>query len=77
MGTVITSITNDTTGLFFTTTGITMTGLLSVVGGFLTQLLGAGLGLLQALMPWIIALLIIFGIVHLIRKGFGFFHILG
>lgn len=77
MGTLITSITNDTTGLFFTTTGFTIGSLVDLVGGFIKQFLGAGLGLVQALMPWIIALLIIYGIVHLIRKGFGFFHILG
>ena len=77
MGTVITAITNDTTGLFFTTTGITITGLMGFIGGLLKQLLGAGLGLVEAIMPWIIALLIIYGIVHLIKKGFGFFHILG
>lgn len=73
MGTLIT----DATTLFDTTTGFGLTDLVGWAGGILKMLLGAGLGLLESLMPWIIALLIIFGIVHLVRKGFGFFHILG
>ena len=73
MGTLIT----DATTLFDTTTGFGLSDLVSWAGDILKMLLGAGLGLIQALMPWIIALLIIYGIVHLIKKGFGFFHVLG
>ena len=73
MGTLIT----DATTLFNTTTGFNLTDLVAWVGNLLKMLLGAGLGLLQSIMPWIIALLIIYGIIHLVRKGFGFFHILG
>lgn len=46
-------------------------------GTQLGKLLGAGLGFVESIVPWIIALLCIWGIVYLVRKGFGFFHILG
>jgi len=60
--------------LFSTTTGFAYADLVTWVGDILKLLLGGGLGLINATMGWIIALVIIGVIIHFIRRGFHFFH---
>jgi len=50
--------------------------LITKVGTWIVKILGGGLGLVDALIGWIIALVIIGVIVHLIFRGLRFLHIL-
>ena len=67
-----TLISNATT-TFETTTGVTYDNVVSFIATQLKLVLGSGLGLLQALMPWIIALVVIGAIVYFLYRAFRFF----
>lgn len=67
-----TLITNATT-TFQTTTGVEYTDVVSFMGTQLKLVLGSGLGVFQALMPWIIALVVIGAIVYFVYRAFRFF----
>jgi hypothetical protein len=69
MGTLI----GNATTTFETTTGLTFANVVSFMGDNLKLLIGSGLGVLQALLPWIIALVVIGAIVYFLYRGFQFF----
>lgn len=62
--------------LFEATTGFAYADLVTWAGGILTTILGGGLGLVNAMIGWIIALIIITVIVRLIYHGLRWLHIL-
>jgi membrane protein insertase Oxa1/YidC/SpoIIIJ len=62
--------------LFKATTGFAYSDLVTWAGSILTQILGGGLGLVNALIGWIIAIIIITVIVRLIYHGLRWLHIL-
>lgn len=61
---------------FEATTGFTYDSLVEWAGEILLQILGGGLGLVNALIGWIIAIIIITVIVKLIFHGLRWLHIL-
>lgn len=61
---------------FQATTGFAYSDLVTWSGDILLQILGGGLGLVNALIGWIIALIIITVIVRLIYHGLKWLHIL-
>lgn len=70
----------DTTSManaqFLSTTGFSMTDLVTKVGTWIKMFLGGGLGLVDSLIGWIIALIIFSVIIALIYKAMRFLHIL-
>jgi len=66
----------SSTEQFTTTTGFAYTELVSVVGDWIKMFLGAGLGLVEAILPWVIALIIFGVVIGLIYKAMRFLHIL-
>jgi len=72
MGTLIAS----SSALFLATTGFNYSDLVSWVGVILLQILGGGLGLVNATIGWIIAIIIITVIVRLLYHGLRWLHIL-
>jgi membrane protein insertase Oxa1/YidC/SpoIIIJ len=72
MGALIAS----SSALFTATTGFAYSDLVTWAGSILTQILGGGLGLVNALIGWIIAIIIITVIVRLIYHGLRWLHIL-
>jgi len=61
---------------FEATTGFEYSDLVTWAGSILLQILGGGLGLVNALIGWIIAIIIITVIVRLIYHGLRWLHIL-
>lgn len=61
---------------FSTTTGFAYADLITEVGEWIQMFLGTGLGLVTALLPWIIALIVFGVIISLIYKAMHFLHIL-
>jgi len=70
-----TNMTRGSAG-FTAETGWPFSDLVTKVGTWIVQILGGGLGLVDALIGWVIALVIISVIIHLIFKGLRFLHIL-
>jgi len=70
------SIIASSSALFLATTGFSYASLVTWAGGILVQILGGGLGLVDALIGWIIAIIIITVIVRLIYHGLRWLHIL-
>jgi len=62
--------------LFLSTTGFAYSDLVSWAGDQLKLILGGGLGLVNSLLGWIIAIIIITVIVRLIYHGLRWLHIL-
>jgi len=62
--------------LFLATTGFSYADLVTWAGSVLLLILGGGLGLVNALIGWIIAIIIITVIVRLIYHGLRWLHIL-
>ena len=58
---------------FTTAFGINWTDVIAFMKTWLLQIIGAGLGVLQALMPYIIGLVVISAIVYFIYRAFRFF----
>jgi membrane protein insertase Oxa1/YidC/SpoIIIJ len=71
MGALIAS----SSALFLATTGFNYSDLVSWVGGILETILGGGLGLVNATIGWIIAIIIITVIVRLLYHGLRWLHI--
>lgn len=65
----------SSSALFTTTTGFAYSDLVSWVGGILKTILGGGLGLVNATIGWIIAIIIITVIVRLLYHGLKWLHI--
>ena len=66
---------SDASTSFSTTTGFAFADLVTWAGDILKQILGGGLGLVDALIGWIIALIIISVIIKLIFHGMKWLHI--
>jgi membrane protein insertase Oxa1/YidC/SpoIIIJ len=66
----------SSSALFLATTGFSYSDLVTWAGGVLLEILGGGLGLVNALIGWIIAIIIITVIVRLIYHGLRWLHIL-
>jgi len=61
---------------FLATTGFTFADLVDWAGDILLTILGMGLGLVDAMLPWVIAIIVISVIVGLIYRGLRWLHIL-
>jgi uncharacterized membrane protein (DUF106 family) len=70
------SLISTSTALFQSTTGFAFTDLVSWAGDILKTILGMGLGLVNAILPWVIAIIVISVIVGLIYHGLKWLHIL-
>jgi hypothetical protein len=70
------SIISSTSDQFTATTGFTYDDLVSKAGDWIKMFLGGGLGLVDSLIGWIIALIIFGIIVSLIFRAMRFLHIL-
>jgi len=66
----------SSSALFLATTGFNYSDLVTWAGGIILQILGGGLGLVNATIGWIIAIIIITVIVRLIYHGLRWLHIL-
>jgi len=69
VGSMISSSSESIIGTF----GLSITSYVNFMGTFVKQILGAGLGVLQALMPWIIAVVVISAIIYFLYRAFRFF----
>lgn len=58
---------------FTTAFGISWTDVVDFMKTWLLQIIGSGLGILQALMPYIIGLAVISAIVYFLYRAFRFF----
>jgi len=67
------TIINSATSTFNTTTGFTLDSVVDFMTDQITLVIGSGLGLLQNLMPWIVALALISGVVWFLFRAFKFF----
>lgn len=72
----MTALIASSSALFLATTGFSYSDLVTWAGGILLQILGGGLGLVNALIGWVIAIIIITVIVRLIYHGLRWLHIL-
>jgi len=64
---------NTATTTFETTTGITLASVVDFLKDQILLVVGTGLGVLQALLPWIIALIAISAVVYFVYRGLQFF----
>jgi len=69
------SLIASSSALFLATTGFSYSDLVSWSGDQLLLILGGGLGLVNAMIGWVIALIIITVIVRLIYHGLRWLHI--
>lgn len=61
------------TSAFNTAFGISFSDVIAFMKTWLLQIIGAGLGVLQALMPYIIGLAVISAIIYFLYRAFRFF----
>jgi len=66
----------SSSALFLATTGFSLDSLIEWAGDILVSILGMGLGLVNAMLGWIIAIIVISVIVGLIYHGLKWLHIL-
>jgi len=64
---------NTATSTFLTTTGFSFADVVDWMSDLLKLVIGSGLGLLNAMLPWIIALVVISAIVYFLFRAFRFF----
>lgn len=69
-------IISSSTAEFLATTGFSFDDLVDWAGDILVTILGMGLGLVNAILPWVIAIIVISVIVGLIYHGLKWLHIL-
>lgn len=67
------TIIDTASSTFTTTTGFSIASVVSFMSDQIKLVLGGGLGVLQALMGWIVALAIIGAIVYFLYRAFRFF----
>lgn len=67
-----TIIASSTAG-FLTAFGFSLTDIIDFMKTWLLYIIGAGLGILQALMPYIVGLAVISAIVYFLYRAFRFF----
>jgi hypothetical protein len=70
------SLISTSSALFESTTGFGFEDLVEWAGDILLTILGMGLGLVDAMLPWIIAIIVISVIIGLIYHGLKWLHIL-
>jgi len=58
---------------FITTTGFSLASVVDFMSDMILLVIGTGLGVLQALLPWILALVAIGAVVYLLYRAFSFF----
>lgn len=58
---------------FTTTTGFSLASVVDFMSDLILLVIGTGLGVLQALLPWILALVAIGAVVYLLYRAFSFF----
>jgi len=58
---------------FTSTTGFSLASVVDFMGDLIKTVIGTGLGVLQALLPWILALAAISAVVWLLFRAFKFF----
>lgn len=58
---------------FLTAFGFSLTDLITFMKNWLLYIIGAGLGILQALMPYIVGLAVISAIIYFLYRAFKFF----
>jgi len=58
---------------FNTTTGFSLSSVVDFMTDMITLVIGTGLGVLQALLPWIVALVAIGAVVWFLFRAFRFF----
>lgn len=71
----IDTLVTDAGTLFSTTTGFTIAQFVTYVGNIAKQILGGGLGLVNGLLGWIVAFVIIGVVLHLLYRAMRFLHI--
>jgi len=59
--------------LFASTTGFTLASVVDFAGSLILILIGMGLGVFQALLPWLMVLAAIGVVIGLVYAGFRFF----
>lgn len=67
------TIIGTATTTFLATTGFSLDSVVDFMTDQITLVIGSGLGLLQALIPWIVALALIGGAVYFLYRAFSFF----
>lgn len=67
------TIINNASSTFQTTTTFGLSSVVDFMKGLINLVIGAGLGVLQQLMPWIVALAVISAIVYFLYRAFKFF----
>jgi len=67
------TIIGTATTTFLATTGFSLDSVVDFMTDQITLVIGSGLGLLQALIPWIVALALIGGAVYFLYRSFSFF----
>lgn len=66
-------IINTATSTFSSTTGFSLDSVVTFMATQIKLVIGSGLGLLNALMPWIVGLALIGGAVYFLYRAFSFF----
>jgi len=66
-------IIDTATSTFASTTGFTLASVVDFMSDQITLVIGMGLGVLQNLLPWILALIAIGAVVYLLFRAFHFF----
>jgi len=66
-------IISTATSTFETTTGFTLASTVDFMSEMILLVIGTGLGVLQALLPWILALVAIGAVIYLLYRAFRFF----
>jgi len=66
-------IVDTATTTFQTTTGISLDSVVDYMSDLITLVIGTGLGVLQNLLPWILALVAIGAVVWFLYRAFKFF----
>ena len=67
------TIISNASSTFTTAVGFNWSSVVAYMKELLMLVIGSGLGLLQVLMPYIIALVIISAVVYFLYRGFRFF----
>jgi len=64
----------SSSALFTTTTGFSLASVVTFAGDQILILIGMGLGVFQALIPWLMVLAAIAVVIGIVYAGFRFFH---
>lgn len=67
------TIIDNATSTFNTTTGFELSSVVDFMSSQIALVIGTGLGVLQSLLPWIVALVAIGAVVYLLYRAFRFF----